>query len=311
MKPMLACKFDEKYVQLPIMAQPKLDGIRLLIRDGISWTRSLKPLRSSWVQSWVAHNREVLEGIDCEIITGDPLAPDAYRRTSSAVMSYDNQDALNSKLYIFDQWDLPAVYQDRYDYLQERFSKNEFPEFCSLLETRMLWKISEVYEYEAELLNQKHEGVILRNPNGMYKFGRSTPREGSLIKMKQFLDTEAIIIGYKELLHNENEQTTNVLGYAERSGHKENLVPGGVLGSLIARGVWEGGGEYEIDIGSGFDAEDRRFLWAGRESLIGKIVKFKYFPGGVKDSPRFPIFLGFRDADDLSPKSEPQQMSLF
>lgn len=309
MKPMLACKFDATIVQgqFPVYAQPKLDGIRLLIRDGIAWTRSLKPLRSTWLQSWVNSNKKELEGLDVEVVTGDPLAPDAYRRTSSAVMSYDNSDALNSKFYVFDIWNSVESYSRRF----EELLSLDMPPFCNVLETELIWNMEDLLLYEAGLLERGHEGVIIRNPDGYYKFGRSTPKEGSLIKMKQFVDTEATITAVHELRHNANEQTINELGYAERSGHQDNLIPMDTLGAVQCVGRWPDGSEYEVRIGTGFDEETRLRLWRDRDQLIGRIVKFKYFPTGAKEAPRFPVFLGFRDADDMDGSTEPQQLSLF
>ena len=56
----------------------------------------------------------------------------------------------------------------------------------------------------------------------------------------------------------------------------------------------------EFSIGSGFTEEQRREIWNKQVELIGSIVKYKYFEVGVKDKPRFPIFLGFRDKRDIS-----------
>ena len=35
------------------------------------------------------------------------------------------------------------------------------------------------------------------------------------------------------------------------------------------------------------------------ECWEGRLVKFKFFPLGSKEAPRFPIFLGERHPDDL------------
>jgi len=35
------------------------------------------------------------------------------------------------------------------------------------------------------------------------------------------------------------------------------------------------------------------------DNLMGKVVKYKSQPTGVKDKPRFPVFLGFRDKVDM------------
>ena len=44
---------------------------------------------------------------------------------------------------------------------------------------------------------------------------------------------------------------------------------------------------------------DRVTLWLDRSSLIGKVVKFSHQPSGAKDAPRFPKFIGFREAWDM------------
>lgn len=44
----------------------------------------------------------------------------------------------------------------------------------------------------------------------------------------------------------------------------------------------------------------RRVHWSDRQALIGKTVKFKYQAIGTKDKPRIPVFLGWRDARDMS-----------
>src|SRR5690606_13727087 len=113
-------------------------------------------------------------------------------------------------------------------------------------------------------------------------------------KVKRFLDDEARVIGFKELLSNQNEAVVNELGLLERSTHKEGKVPMGVLGALEVE--WNG---VTFELGSGFKAHERQLLWEQREALVGRLVKFKYFPVGIKEAPRFPTFLGFRSDLDL------------
>jgi len=43
---------------------------------------------------------------------------------------------------------------------------------------------------------------------------------------------------------------------------------------------------------------DRVSLWVRRESLIGRLVRFKHQPSGAKEAPRFPKFSGFREQWD-------------
>jgi DNA ligase-1 len=58
----------------------------------------------------------------------------------------------------------------------------------------------------------------------------------------------------------------------------------------------------EFDIGTGFTADQRQLLWSVGDNLIGRVVKYKSQPTGVKEKPRFPVFLGFRDAVDMDAK---------
>lgn len=299
MKPMLASKWEERNEEMfPFYAQPKLDGIRVLIGDdGYAYTRSLKPVRSVEFQSWVRRHRDVLAGLDGEIIVGDPTAKDCYTRTSSAVMSFDNPDIANATLYIFDRWDDPfAAYSDRVNNIVA--SQFGWPSFVKPTDTQLVYNLTELTIFENQLLEQGHEGVILRRPDSLYKQGRGTPKQGQLIKLKRFDDMEGEIIGFHELMHNGNPATTNALGYTEHSGHKENLVPMNKLGAIEVKLGPEWPSE-SVRIGSGFNDEDRHFYWQTRHSLIGKIAKFKYFAVGTKDAPRFPIFLGMRDGDDM------------
>lgn len=148
---------------------------------------------------------------------------------------------------------------------------------------------------EEHYLGLGYEGVMLRNPQSLYKHGRATEKSQDLLKVKRFVDAEAEIIGYEELLHNNNEPTTNELGYTERSSNKENLVGANTLGALICK-TTEG---IVFKIGTGYDAALRQKLWNERESLIGKLVKYKYFAVGVKEAPRFPVFIGIRYKEDM------------
>jgi len=55
----------------------------------------------------------------------------------------------------------------------------------------------------------------------------------------------------------------------------------------------------EFQIGTGMDDADRAWFWAHRGEVAGKIVKYKSFLIGVKDAPRFLVYLGGREAWDL------------
>ena len=147
-------------------------------------------------------------------------------------------------------------------------------------------------EYEAKQTALGYEGLILRSGMGLYKHGRSTAREQYMLKVKRFEDSEAIVLGVVEEMANGNEAETDNLGRTKRSKAKAGLIGKGTMGALAVRDVHTG---VEFEIGTGFTAADRaRMDWAN------KIVKYKFFPVGVKDKPRHPVYLGERHAGDMS-----------
>ena len=74
-------------------------------------------------------------------------------------------------------------------------------------------------------------------------------------------------------------------------------MPAGVRGALHVQDVKTG---VQFAIGSGFDDADREVYWQHRKKLVGRVVKYRYFPSGSKEKPRFPTFLGWRDPRDMS-----------
>jgi hypothetical protein len=93
-------------------------------------------------------------------------------------------------------------------------------------------------------------------------------------------------------MHNANELKTDNLGYAERSSHKDNMVPMDMLGALVVKSPkWPN----TFKVGSGFDFPMRKHIWEKRESYMGRSVEFVYQPHGVLDVPRMPVFKAFRE----------------
>ena len=136
---------------------------------------------------------------------------------------------------------------------------------------------------------------MVRDPNGTYKMGRSTTKDGILLKIKRFDDAEAVVIGIEEKLSNQNEALKDAFGRTKRSTHQANMVATGTTGALRVRTA-DG---MEFSIGSGLNDDLRAEIWANKEAFVGKIAKYKSFNIGVKELPRHPVLLGFRDPDDM------------
>ena len=288
MKPMLASPAGE-LIRLPALLSPKLDGIRCLIIDGVAVGRSLKPLPNKFVQK--LFGRPELNGLDGELIVGQPTAKDVFQQTSSGIMNIEGESEVS--FWVFDDFMETGRFEHRLRSAHRRIKKQKF---CEDVPHHLIHNADDLNEWEQDYLELGYEGVMLRHPDGPYKHGRSTAKEGYLLKVKRFEDAEARVIGFSELMHNANEAKRNELGHLERSSHKAGKVGKQVLGALLVKDLKTG---VEFDIGTGFTAEQRQLLWAQGDNLMGKVVKYKSQPTGVKEKPRFPVFLGFRDKVDM------------
>ncbi len=292
-KPMLAATCEDfAALRFPLYASLKLDGVRALITHQGVLSRSLKPIPNLAVQT--LFTTRDLDGLDGEFILGNVTAADVCRKTVSAVMSPD-KSASGLVYHVFD-YVTAGPFNERYTLAQqkvERFAK-KYP--IVLVDQRLIHSLAELEAMEEKALAEGHEGIMVRRPAGLYKHGRATEKSQDLMKVKRFEDDEAIVIGVTELMHNDNAAFTNEVGRTARSTAQDGLVGAGVLGALMLRN--EQGVEFSV--GSGFDAEERQQLWKDRKALLGRLVKYRYFPSGSKDKPRFPTWIGFRDVRDLA-----------
>ena len=285
-----------------IAVSPKLDGIRFYVTpEGVALSRSNKPLANEHFQAFIFEHRELLNGVDGEVLIGEVSAPDVYNRTSSVINSKSKEGEMNLRIFdLVTPEALELPFHERFKILRQM--SQSFPANVELV-TQVVLTSDEVdgdvedqmAEYEALWLSQGYEGMMVRDWDGKYKQGRSTLGDMGLIKVKRFVDTEGTIVGFVEQMENTNPKQTNELGQSQRSTKKEGLVPKGTLGTLEVSHP-----EFTevFEVGTGFTKAVAQEIWDNREDLVGKLIKFKYFPHGVKDKPRHPVFLGFRDPND-------------
>lgn len=301
-KPMLAAAVkDPNKLTFPLIASPKLDGVRCVIGyPGQPLSRSLKLIPNRWVQKVIGSpvGLKLLLGLDGELIVGSPTSKTVFNTTSSAVMSHDGEPVFH--FYVFDDFSCPDL-----PFLQRRVriaaAYNRLG-FVKEVQQYQVHDLESLLRFEQESLALGYEGIMLRKPDSIYKFGRSTMKEGHLMKLKRFEDGEAVVIGMTELMRNDNEAMLDSLGYKQRSTTAAGMRNGGTMGSLIARDLKTG---VQFEIGTGFSAEDRAWFWEKIgpcltwSDKVNLVVKYKYQPVGVKDKPRFPVYLGIRDRRDM------------
>lgn len=301
-RPMLAQAVtlqDLNKIRYPCIVQIKYDGIRGVVYNGGIYSRSGKSLPNKHVQSFFkALQEEVPEayGLDGELIVG--LANDSHvcMNTTSAIMTQGGKPEF--LFYAFDLIRQNTPYYTRRVALSNLIE--QLPEqFRSKIVLASEFEAADsdrVQFYMSSFLEQKLEGCILREPSGVYKHGRSTLKQGLLLKYKDIVDCEGIIVGFEQLQRNLNQPTSSELGYTVRSSHKDNKVPDNLLGALI---VCSPGWNGTFKVGTGFDIATREMIWNNRGSYIHQPIKFKYLQAGMKDLPRHPVFLGFRKWSDL------------
>lgn len=287
-KPLLAEKVNLETLKFPVMVSPKYDGYRCLIMPGLGpVSRNLKPVANNYTRGKLSELK--LDYMDGELLTytGDRLDP--FNVIQSKLSSRSGMP--DFRFMVFDRFEKPTLdFSTRLDQVYAS------PQLFNATAVRavpvphvMVHNLEELMAQEAKALKDGWEGLMIRDPNGVYKHGRSTVNEGILLKMKRFFDDEAVVVAAHELMHNANEAMTNALGYTERSSHKANMVGRNMLGKLTVK--WK---DVTFDIGTGFTEEQRIKYWGWGAGLVGLVATFKYQELGPNGKPRFPVFLGFR-----------------
>lgn len=288
-KPMLAATLkDILDIEYPVLATPKLDGIRCLIVNSKAVSRKFKPIPNNHIRKSI--ERVAIDGFDGEII----VKGCTFSEISSAVMSEEGSPDFTFKVFDY-LIDIDEGYKDRMKRLSELKLVSSSIEYLLPIPIK---NEGEMIKYENKCLSEGYEGVMLRSVDGGYKFGRSTLREGYLLKLKRFTDSEAVILGVYEQMSNQNEAEVDLLGHTKRSSCKDGKVSADTLGGFNVRDVKSG---IEFKVGTGRELNDvlRKKIWNRRKEYVGKVIKYKHQESGRKEKPRFPVFLGFRDARDM------------
>jgi DNA ligase-1 len=289
-KPMLAATIKDvaKDVRFPCQASLKLDGVRMIVIDSVCYSRSMKKIPNLEVQA--KFGRPEFNGLDGELIVGNANAENVFNLTTSQVMTIKGS-ADNVTFHVFDMV-TDIARRDKLSYISDLAFIN--PEIKTVHE-ETCETLTDLLSLEERALSCGYEGLMVRCADG-YKQGRSTIREGYLMKLKRFSQDECVIISFDELMLNDNKATINEVGATVRSTSKSGLIPAGTLGSVNVMDIVTG---VEFSIGSGFSDELRQLIWDNQDDYVGMIITYKYFSIGKLDRPRFPTFLAFRHEDDI------------
>lgn len=314
-KPNLACDVDLDKLKFPVMVLPKVDGVRGLNVDGHLYARSMKQHANLYTTKF--YSLGLLNGLDGEFAAQAPTHPDLCRLTTSALSTIREEPYLIWHLFDYvTPVTIHMKYVDRYAELLkyvktiEQANPDVYPHLV-VIPAYWCTSMEEYIDVREKILAQGYEGTIVRDPNGKYKQGRSTVREGGYLRDKPFVhDTECELVEFVEGQTNNNEAKVNELGMQYRSTEKAGMIPNGMVGSLTGRILQDvyhprtGIVLFEkgdiITVGPGeMKHDERKQCWENRHDYIGKPFKFKFFPHGIKDKVRFPTFVCWRDKVDL------------
>lgn len=246
---------DLANLQLPLLLSEKKNGIRGItagkIRGCVS--RKLKNIPNEWIRFLLSG---LPPGIEGEIVCFDCEGNEAdFEDTESTVMSREGQPSF--KFFVFDRWQGTKFmpYRKRVDGLELICSSYE-PVDCILLNQIFCKTVQHIQNLYKSYTEDGAEGVMIRDPVGFYKFGRSTLNEQLLMKYKPWNDDEAEVIRIEEEMKNNNVKTKNNLGLSKRSTHIANLQGKGRMGALICKN--KRFGEFRL---SGFNDNLKQQLW--------------------------------------------------
>ena len=288
-KPMLADKCERLHdLTFPLLATPKLDGIRCLKINGRALTRSFKPVSNRFIREWIEAN--LPDGLDGELI----VKGTTFNETAGHVGRESGEPDFTFAVFDYVSEGLDVPYACR---MQELARLPDFARVNKVLPEEIR-SLEQLMAYEERCVAEGYEGVMIRTPGSPYKCGRSTEREGYLLKIKRFEDAEAVVVSTYEGMSNQNTAEKDAFGRTKRSMAQSGMVGRGELGGFVVRHV-ETGIEFRLGYNHVVGGVDRVSLWQQRESLTGRLVKFKHQPSGAKEAPRFPKFIGFREPWDL------------
>jgi DNA ligase 1 len=302
-KPMLAGRPEsEADFKFPTMGSPKLDGIRCLMVKGKPVTRKFLPIPNRYIRAYL--EKYAPDGLDGELMmrgksSGAGIMGPDFSAVQSGIMRKSGEPDFTYNVfdYVGGSVSLDTPFDERLQRLERVLKMTPDPDHrIGMLDQKLLPDLEALRAYEQGCVEDGFEGIVVRDPKGPYKGGRSTVNEGYMLKVKRFTDAEARVLELRPMMHNDNEAQKDAFGRTKRSHMAEGMVQMDTLGKMLVKDLKTG---IEFEVGTGFTMEMREKLWRTRAKHVGRIITYKSQEIGTKDAPRFPVFKGFRDTRDI------------
>jgi DNA ligase-1 len=293
---MKASDYEEDALKFPYMASVKLDGYRAFSSGGIIRTSSGTVISNHHTR--VLFSGMEFDGLDGELIVGPWNSREAFHNTSGPVRRATGMPEV--RWYVFDDRTHPdkpfrhrltdAMY--RVAALREKGCTS-----IDIIPHHFVTDRIELAGYEKTALDTGFEGVMLRDPEGRYKFGRGTVKDNLLLKVKRFITEEATILALEEQVQNTNASGVDAFGDSKKSTSKDTQIGTGMVGAfVVSSDRWPE--DFRISASS-LSHGERRHAWENPDEFVGELARFKYFPHGVVDAPRHGVFESLRGREDV------------
>lgn len=259
--PMLAKAFDNgKHLRFPLYIQPKIDGLRCLAHPCGLFSRTGCPfLGLDAIQNDL--KTYFLEQGGC-VVDGE-LYSDEMPFEELSGYCRRQKEIPSGKKVVFHVFDVIPPTDMAFEDRLHRFPKQT--EHIRWVPTRQIEKPKQIEENLKKFVEEGYEGIILRNPKGVYRKGH---RSWDLQKYKLF-----------------KEEEFEITGFTEGTGREKGLV------------VWE----CRTPQGKTFhvrpegDHEGRRDLFQNASTHIGKKLTVVFQEYTKDNLPRFPVAKAFRE----------------
>jgi DNA ligase-1 len=259
--PMLAAELSEKIEKYPCYAQPKLDGIRCIVfkyNNEIIFQSRSNTIFQSFPHLLLELKILFLKNPNM-ILDGELYVHGlGFQKITSMVRKKDHPELFKLQYHIYDIIDTTKNYEERYNMLIQYFKVG-----CSLqlVKTYSVNSRNEMDNLHTQFVNEGYEGIMLRNPVGLYK---QQIRSKDLIKYKHFKDADYTIVGHHE----------------------------GTGGIPVFECVNDANKKFSVNMKCTMD--EKREMMENVSQYYGKKLIVKYQELSEDNIPRFPVGIGIR-----------------
>lgn len=279
------------------LVEPKLDGVRVLTvvdyesRTVTQYTRNGKELVN--FPHIVKAFEDNLDNFARSLVFDGEVVSNSFQDLMTQVHRKSDVQAEDARLAVFDVLPLSEFKRGvsvmgqrrRSTLLRENFSNIFKDSGCiELVKQRefdldVLTDEIEFRDYNRSMVEMGYEGILVKDPNGVWEGKRST----AWLKQKPFIEVSLAVVGIEE-----------------GTGRNE-----GRLGALVCEGE-DDGHMIKVNVGSGFSDEQRRDCWTSRDQVVGQVVEVRADAVTQNQDgsyslrfPRFQRFRGFQAGEKI------------